>query len=255
MNSLTRGVAALACLSAGFSGCVSDTKLSEVEKAMLIKEKRLEARDVLEKFRATDGQELKLLERYADLHRETTEVAPATCPRCWAAYGESLSMLGWYHWDIYRDILDEADAARSKKEKESLLAEADAYKEVWTDYFTRSNHAYETHFRSPDVPAVHPYSFERVMRHYELLGNYSRALVYLGRYVDSYPNMEAVDRQKVEKLRRLYRQEEQRQKERGLKAGEAAPRRPAARASSKASARSGSPSRVQRELEAEELDE
>jgi len=214
----------LAVASLSFTGC-SIPKLDETDKARIIKEKRLEGRDLLEKWRASDGQEFSLLERYMRVNRDTTEIAPATCPRCWASYGESLSMIGFYYWGIYQDILEEAETVKSPQKKKELLKESEEYHAEWQKYFTLSNQAYETHFRSKEVFTIHPYSYERVMRHYELLGSYERALTYLQKYLDSYPNMDEPSRQKVEKLRRIYKQELQRQKERGVKEGESAPPR------------------------------
>ena len=200
--------ALLTCVSLAFTGCgVGSTKLTERERARLIKEKRLEARDLLEKWRASDGQDIGLLEKYMKVNRETTEIAPATCPRCWGSYGESLSMIGFYYWGIHQDILDEAQTVKSAQKKRDLLKEAEQYQAEWEKYFTLSNQAYETHFRSKEVFAIHPYSYERVMRHYELLGNYERALTYLQKYLDGYPNMDEPNRQKIEKLRRIYKQE------------------------------------------------
>jgi tetratricopeptide (TPR) repeat protein len=215
--------ASLAFASLAFTGCVGNTKLDEMDKARLIKEKRLEARDLLEKWRASDGQNISLLEKFMKVNRETTEIAPATCPRCWASYGESLSMIGFYYWGIYQDILEEAETVKSPQKKKELLKESEEYLQEWHKYFTLSNQAYETHFRSKEVFSIHPYSYERVMRHYELMGGYERALTYLQKYLDSYTNIDEPNRQKIEKLRRIYKQELQRQKERGLKEGEAPP--------------------------------
>ena len=216
-------------------GCVGRPNLTEIDKARLIKAKRSEAMDVLTKFKAGRERDLDLLERYVKLQQETTEIAPSTCPRCWAAFGEALSMLGWYYYEIYGDVLEEAETA-PPAQKAKLLAEARSYKAEWQKYFTISNQAYETHFRSRDVPSVHPYAYERVMRHCEIMENYERALYYLEKYIDSYPifygQLEEPNRQKLEKLRRLYKEELQRQKERGLGSREKEPplRRPALRA-------------------------
>jgi tetratricopeptide (TPR) repeat protein len=198
-------------------GCgVGNTKLDDVEKARLIKENRKEARDVLERFKASGEKDIKLLEKYAELHHKNTEIAPSTCPKCWAEYGESLSMLGWKYWYDHQDLIDDMSRATPSEAKE-LKKEAAALKEKWVDYFTRSNNAYETHFRSVDVPMVHPYSYERVMRHWELLGNYERALYYLNKCVEGYPSLQGgLDqprKEKFDKLRRIYKQEIQKQKE------------------------------------------
>lgn len=194
--------------------CVSRPTLSETDKAKLITEKRLEARDCLEKFRASGEEDLEVLERYVALHRETTDIAPATCPRCWAAYGEALSMLGWYYYEIYADALE--DANRDPRKAQRYKQEAQEYRLKWEDYFQQSNQAYENHLRSRQVQYVHPYTYERIMRHYEIFENYERALYFLQRSIDAYPTLEEPDRQKWEKLRRLYKQELQRQKEKGL---------------------------------------
>jgi tetratricopeptide (TPR) repeat protein len=233
-------LAAVLLAAAGvLAGCVRDTKLNEIERAKLIKEKRNDARDVFAKWKASDGRDRKLLEKYVRLHRETTEIAPATCPACWASYGEALSTLGWYYWDIYTDILEELEEAPPAAAAD-LRQEAAEYRREWEKYFNLSNRAYETHFRSPDVPAVHPYSFERVMRHHEQLGNYERALYYLSRCLDAYPRIDDFNRQKFEKLRRLYQLEAQRQKEREVNAPQPAQRsRGDARGAAPSTRRSG----------------
>jgi hypothetical protein len=208
-------------LAAGLlPGCVGRAKLDEIGKAKIINEKRHDARDYLAKFKATDSKDLDSLERYVRLQQETTEIAPATCPNCWASFGEALSMLGWYHWLKYSELEDESEGAKGRQSAE-IQAQADKEKSEWVKNFTLSNQAFETFFRDPSVPYKHPYFFERVMRHYELLGNYERAIYYLQKYEESYPfflrKMEEPERKRVDKLRRLYKQEAQRQKERGVR--------------------------------------
>jgi hypothetical protein len=209
------------------AGCVGNTKLDEIQKAKLIREKRREAADWLAKFKASDSQDLDPLERYVRLQQETIEIAPSTCPNCHAAYGEALSMLGWYYWEDYSSLLDEAESASPQKARQ-LRAEADQVKEEWVKYFTLSNNYLEGFFRDPTVPNKHPYFYERVMRHYQLMENYERALYYLQKYEENYPpfmgRMEEPARQRVEELRRFYRQESQRQKERGVKVEEKRPK-------------------------------
>lgn len=196
-------------------GCVGSTKLNEIEKARLVNQKRKEARDVLVRIKADGARDLQLLERYVQLHQETTEILPSTCPRCWAAYGESLSMIGFYYWYIYEDVLDDIERA-SPEDLARLEAEAVEYEEEWRHQFTISNQAYEAHFRDPTVRAVHPYTYERVMRHHELMEDFQSALYYLQRCIDSHPRLNDMGRKKYEKLRRLYKREVARQKERAL---------------------------------------
>jgi tetratricopeptide (TPR) repeat protein len=219
-NSLTRRLLFAVALPILFGpGCVGDSKMSEKEKAALIKEKRQKANDLLKMYEASDSQDFDSLEKCMELHRETTEIAPQSCPRCWAEYGQALSYLGYHYWFLFNDVEREIRAA-SPAQREKLEEEADEYREEWKRYFEDSNKAYETHFRSPDVTTVHPYSYERVMRHYEILGNYDRALFYLGKFEESYPLIGAMDesvRQRVEKLRRLYKSEARRDRERQVK--------------------------------------
>ena len=191
------------------------TPLTDVEKARLIKENRKEARDALARFQATGERDIELLEKYADLHRKNIAIAPTTCPKCWAELGEALSMLGWKYWSDDQALLEEikkADPARA----DVLRLKAKDLRAKWKDFFTRSNQAYETHFRLSDKELIHPYSFERVMRHCELLGNYERALHYLKKCMESYPSLQGgLDpprKEKFEKLRRIYEEEIEKQK-------------------------------------------
>jgi len=207
------------------AGCVGDTKLTDTERAKTIKEKRLEARDMIARYQASDAKDLESLEKAVDLHRENTELAPASCPRCWAEYGEALSMLGYHYWFLYNDVLRDLDSTR-KGDRAALEQEAAEYRAEWEKYFSDSNRAYEAHFRSDGVSAVHPYSYERVMRHNEILGNYDRAIYYLEKYVEAYPmigQMEESNRQRIERLRRLYRAEVAKQKEREIRGNKVPP--------------------------------
>jgi len=201
-------------------GCNTERKrLSPVEKARLIQENRKEARDLLARYRAS-GDDLNLLKEYKDLHKENTEIAPATCPRCWAEYGEALSMIGWVWWNSYQDVLRELEekkkAGATPSKLRELEDEASTNRDEWVRYFTASNRAYETHFRQ--VVAIHPYSYERVMRHYEILGDFDQALYYLDMTMKAYreffqEKLDARTRRKFDQLRKLYTRERERMKE------------------------------------------
>jgi tetratricopeptide (TPR) repeat protein len=184
--------------------------LSDLEKALRIKENRKEARDILEKFKAGGEKDLKLLEEYTALHRKNTEIAPETCPKCWAEYGEALSMLGFKFWSDSQDLLDQIKKAEHPP-TEDLQVKAKELTAKWAEHFKKSNQSYETYFRLADTQSIHPYAYERVMRHWELLGNYERALSYLEKCVKAHPSMQGgLDRsmrEKFDKLRRIYNQE------------------------------------------------
>ena len=216
---------------AAVPGCRGETRLTDAEKAKLIVERRKRAVDALAEFKASGGEDLEALERYVQLHRENTELAPATCPNCWAEYGEALSIWGWYYHHRHHEVLEELEQARPD-EKPALEAEAQRSLEEYERLFHHSNLAYETHFRDRSVNFVHPYSYERVMRHCEVLGDFERALYYLQKYMDAYPEMNAPSRKKIEELRRLYKQELQKKKERGFD-DEGVERKPAPKNSSK----------------------
>ncbi len=230
---------ALALLAA--PGCRNETRLSDPEKARLIKVKRKEALDALAKFKASGEEDLKALQRYVELHRQTTELAPATCPNCWAEYGQALSTWGWFYWQRHHMVLEDLEQARPE-EKAGLEAEAERYREEYQKHFHEANLAYETHFRDRSSNFVHPYSYERVMRHYEVLGDFDRALYYQQKFMDGYPEMNAINRKKLEDLRRLYKQELQKQKERGIdeegRDTRAAPQKPSTRKGPSSSTRS-----------------
>ncbi len=216
-------------------GCVERKRLSALERARLIKKNRTDAADLLAKYKASlrsNEENVDFLYQYLALHQENVELAPSTCPRCWAEYGEALSMLGWVWWYSYEDIVKELEqknkAGASRSELESLEEEAGAHREEWVRYFTQSNRAYENHFR--EVLAVHPYSFERVMRHYEILGDYKQALFYLDKTEKSYPEffqrkIDEKTRRKFDVLRKSYGREANLQEERKVRGEEIPPYR------------------------------
>src|SRR5206468_9842085 len=161
--------------------CVGNTRLTEIEKAKLIKEKRKDAQDLLSRFLASGEKDLQLLEKYVKLHQEITEIASSSCPNCWAGYAEALSMLGWYYLESYQDNLDQASTAKGSAARQHQgLADQD--RTEYEKYFQLSNNAFETYFRDRSIPYKHPYFYERVMRHFEIFENYDRALYYLQRF-------------------------------------------------------------------------
>jgi len=187
-------------------------ELSDDERARRIGENRGKARDLLDRYRASSEQDFGLLQEYAELHRENTRIAPD--PRCWAEYGEALSMLGWAHCSSYEKLIkriEERNAGKAgSSELKELEREAGIQREEWVRYFTLSNDAYERYFQM--AATVHPHTYERVMRHHELLGDFQQALEYLDKTVKSYTEFfnEKPDEKtlgKYEKLRNLYLRE------------------------------------------------
>ena len=241
----------IACVGVSL-GC-QQPKYNEIERARIVKEKRLDARDLLAKYREGKEEDIDILEEYVQLQKDTTDLLPATCPLCWASYGEGLSMLGWWWYHQWEAATEDADTEKNPARARALQAEAEETHEKWLSYFEQSNEAMEKYFRSPDSGPPHPYTIERVMRHYELMGNFVRALYYLEKLLKDNPTMDGTVREKLSRLQDLYRREIQKAKERGvLDEGTKAAKKKKAGQRAAAKTRAAPPERLMEELPEDE---
>jgi len=190
------------CLAASV-GCQTEETLKERERARRIKEICEDLSITRNDWRVEEDPES--LRRRVELFRGLVELDSARLPHLRAEYGQALSIWDWYFHQRHHEILEDLSQAR-QEEKPALEAEAQRYKEEYEKLFHDSKLAYETHFRDRSVKIIHPYSYERVMRHCEVLGDFERALYYLQKYMDAYPEMNYANRRKLDDLRRRYTQ-------------------------------------------------
>ncbi len=126
-------------------------------------------------------QRIEDLNKVVEAERQTTEIAPSTCPTCFREYGLALSMAGRHYSYLLQDVREELRTAR-RAESERLRQERDAYLDERIRYLQLSRRAYEGYFRHPATTAVTPKDLRRVMNDQEILGDYEAALLYLKLY-------------------------------------------------------------------------
>ncbi|MBI4586237.1 MAG: hypothetical protein HY717_19680 [Planctomycetes bacterium] len=195
------------------------SKLGDIEKAKKIKEFRGRTQDELKKVVLSEGRDMKALEKVVEYTRITTEIAPATCHLCFREYAFALSLLGHAHRENADELVKDADDAESDEEAEELREKAAEERRSMEEIFKKSNQVYRTYFRNPGGFQIDPYDYERVMRHFELMGDFEGALDALNRFVFAYGKMDDSLKDKVERLKQHYKREIQRQREQGYKSG------------------------------------
>lgn len=175
--------------------------MSATEKAKELKKLRDQAEDELALYSQSGGSELEALERYVELHRETTQIFPADCPMCFANYGAALSRLGLYYSTL-------AGKLEEEKEKSGGTPELDAkikkYRDLMTEKYQLSNQQFEVYFRGNEP--VDPKAYYWVFRQYDALKNYRMALHYLDLY-EANVTLAPDDRKNAAALRRSYEDE------------------------------------------------
>lgn len=195
-------VVLLAWLTSLGTGCgtTKDYKdMTEVEKAAQITKLRKKAEEALSDFQRSDGQDLESLQEYVELQRETTKVAPATCPLCFYNYAMGLSRLGLYYRDLAALFEAEAGKAASAGEKEEVLAKAAKYREEMRANMLLSNRQFEIYFGSGE--AIDPRAYSWVYRQCQELGDFANARRYLDRYLANVI-LDADDQKAADEIRR-----------------------------------------------------
>lgn len=179
-NALVLGLT-LAVVVVSAAGCVGygsrDPKgWPPDRKAKEITRLRKLAREYLQKYGVS--RNIEDLAQVVEAERQTTEIAPSTCPTCFREYGLALSMEGRHYSYLLEDVRAELRTA-APEQKASLQEEADSYLAERVRYLDLSRRAYEGYFNHPATTAVAPRDLRRVMNDQEILGNYDSALLYL----------------------------------------------------------------------------
>ena len=207
----------------GTSGSRYD-EMTATEKAKELKKLRDQAEDQLAIYSQSAGADLEALEKYVDLHRETTKIFPADCPMCFANYGAALSRLGLYYNTLVGKLEEEKEKSGATPE---LNAKIKKYRDLMTEKYQLSNQQFEVYFRG-DEP-VDPKAYYWVFRQYDALKNYQMALNYLNLY-EANVTLAPDDKKNAAALRRTYedaiRREEEAEFEKELRKEDGATERP-----------------------------
>jgi hypothetical protein len=154
--------------------------MDAVQKASLITTLRTESIDQLALFEQSDGADLDALKKHVELERETTQVAPATCPICYVRYAKALSRLGRYYDELVGAFRKELSRA-APAEHLVLEGKIARYRKEKLRLFKLSNKQFEAYFRSGE--AIDPRAYQWVFRQYQAMGDYGYALFYLEQFV------------------------------------------------------------------------
>lgn len=171
-------------------GCSSNEPLSEVEKARKIAQLRKQADEQLAIFQQSSGDpggvDVDALLEYVRLQGETTRIAPATCPRCFAGYAAALSRLGLYYEELLR-AYEEALETAPPDERPDMETKMERYREKMLESFRQSNNEFNKYYAScrRNNEPIDPETYIWVLRQCEKLKDYYRALHYLDLWVAS----------------------------------------------------------------------
>jgi hypothetical protein len=198
-------------------GCGGTEPLNEVEKAKLITQKRKEAEDQLAIFlqseQDAEGADVDALLRYVELWQETTKIAPATCPICYANYATALHRLGRYYETLVGAMATEMQKVQGaeRADYESRIA---AYRGKMLEAFSQSNQQFQNYFDTcaQNSQPVGADAYRYVLRNCEYLKDYNRAIYFLELFIQNVPLTEP-GRKEAEKLKKDYQDELRRQQE------------------------------------------
>jgi hypothetical protein len=211
------GRALLPALFVSAWGCGGNEPLNEVEKAKLITSKRKEAEDQLAIFlqseQNAEGADFEALMRYVELWQETTKIAPATCPICYANYATALHRLGRYYEVVVGAMAQEMEKSEGA-EKAALEAKGNEYRGKMLKAFEQSNQQFQNYFENcaQSSQPVGSDAYRYVLRNCEYLKDYNRALYFLELFIQNVPLNEP-SRKEAESLRKSYQDELRRQQE------------------------------------------
>ena len=169
-------------------GCESTPdprEMTEVQRAKAISSRRKQADHEFNTFQASDGDDIEALKRYAQLHVETTTIAPGSCELCFFNAGLALARLGSY----YRAealLLDRRLQDAAPAEARSLETEIAATEKIMRGHFLESNRHFETYIRQAGA-IVNPMAYWRLADNYAALEDWRRALNYLNLFEQVQP--------------------------------------------------------------------
>jgi tetratricopeptide (TPR) repeat protein len=214
------------CLGAlAFSiGCESTPdprEMTEVQRAKAISSRRKQAEHEFGTFLASDGDDIEALKRYAQLHVETTTIAPSACELCFLNAGLALHRLGnYYRAEVL--LLDRRLQDASPSEARTIEAEINKNIEVMRGYFLESNRHFETYIRQAGA-IVNPDAYWRLADNYAALEDWRRALSYLDIFEQVQPLAEGESKSALAEIRSSFqtrlRLQEERQLEDELRRG------------------------------------
>lgn len=172
-------------LSIGCESTPDPREMTEVERAKAISSRRKQADHELNTFQASDGDDIEALKRYAELHVETTTIAPGSCELCFFNAGLALARLGSY----YRAealLLDRRLQDAPAVEARAIETEIDNTVKIMRGHFVESNRHFETYIRQAGA-IVNPMAYWRLADNYAALEDWRRALSYLNLFEQVQP--------------------------------------------------------------------
>ncbi len=183
---LTICVCALA-VSIGCDSTPDFRDMSVVERAKAISTRRKQAEYQYRLFRASSGAEagIEALKRYAELHAETTRIAPGTCELCFFHAGYAFAQVGTY----YREevlLLDRRLEDGAPAEVAAIEAEIEASEKIMRRYFFDSSRYFETYIRQAGA-IVDTMAYWKLADNYAALEDWRRALSYLDVFEKTQP--------------------------------------------------------------------
>jgi len=215
-RALTRSTIAL--LSLLFGCKTSYDKMDEVEKAKLLHQLRKQAEEQLGRFQKSEedpsGVDIDALLKYVELHKQTTEIAPSSCPNCFALYGQALGRLARYYQTLVEAFENDLKTA-PPEEKPSIEAKIKKYRQEVVETLQRSNRQFQVYFNNSGE-IVNPYWYFWVVSQYEMLEDYRHAIFYLNLYAESF-NLNEDQRKEVADLKKTYQEKQRRQEDADLR--------------------------------------
>ena len=161
--------------------------MSAVERAKAISSRRKQADYQFGIFQASSGDEtgIEALKRYAELHAETTRIAPSSCERCFYNAGLALALVGTY----YREevlLLDRRLEDGAPAEVAAIEAEIEETEKIMRGYFFDSSRYFETYIRQAGA-IVDTTAYWKLADNSAALEDWRRALSYLDVFEKAQP--------------------------------------------------------------------
>ena len=175
---LTICIGALA-VSIGCDSTPDFRDMTAVQRAKAISSRRKQAEYQFSIFQASSGNEIDIeaLKRFAELHAETTRIAPGSCELCFLNAGLALALVGTY----YREevlLLDRRLQDGTPPEVAAIEAEIQESEKIMRGYFIDSVRYLETYVRQAGTVA-NTMAYWRLVDNYAALEDWRRALSYL----------------------------------------------------------------------------
>ncbi len=183
---LTICVCALA-VSIGCDSTPDFRDMSVVERAKAISSRRKQADYQFGIFQASGGDEtgIEALKRYAELHAETTRIAPGSCELCFYNAGYAFAQVGtYYRGEVL--LLDLRLQDGVPAEVAAIEAEIEESEKIMRRYFLDSSRYFETYIRQAGA-IVDTTAYWKLADNYAALEDWRRALGYLDVFEKAQP--------------------------------------------------------------------